>query len=88
VHDSTGGQATVSPIVDFARVALACGYRSGRTCDGLVAFGRALNAAFTAPGPHLIHLHIRPGSVENLGRPTVKPPDVARRFRDFLATPP
>jgi phosphonopyruvate decarboxylase len=88
VHDSTGGQATVSPTVDFARIALACGYRSGRTCDGLVAFGRALNAAFTSPGPHLIHLRIRPGSLEKLGRPTVKPPEVARRFRDFLATAP
>lgn len=88
VHDSTGGQATVSPLVDFARIALACGYRSGRTCDSLVAFGRALTAAFTAPGPHLIHLRIRPGSLEKLGRPTVKPADVARRFREFLATPP
>jgi phosphonopyruvate decarboxylase len=88
VHDSTGGQATVSPIIDFGRIALACGYRSGRTCDGLVAFGRALNAAFTAPGPHLIHLRIRPGSLEKLGRPTVKPPEVALRFRDFLAIAP
>jgi phosphonopyruvate decarboxylase len=88
VHDSTGGQATVSPIVDFARIALACGYRSGRSCDGLVAFGRALNAAFTSPGPHLIQLRIRPGSLEKLGRPTVKPPEVARRFRDFLTTAP
>jgi phosphonopyruvate decarboxylase len=26
VHDSTGGQASVSPNVDFAAVALACGY--------------------------------------------------------------
>jgi phosphonopyruvate decarboxylase len=88
VHDSTGGQATVSPIIDFARIALACGYCSGRTCDGLIAFGRALNAAFTAPGPHLIHLRIRPGSLEKLGRPTVKPPEVALRFRDFLAIAP
>src|SRR3546814_4314128 len=28
VHDSTGGQQTASPGVDFARVALACGYRN------------------------------------------------------------
>jgi phosphonopyruvate decarboxylase len=87
VHDSTGGQATVSPLVDFARIALACGYRSGRVCDGLIAFGRALNAAFATPGPHLVHMRIRPGSLEELGRPTVKPQDVARRFREFLATP-
>src|SRR6202012_2616416 len=32
-HDSTGGQPTVSPPVDFAAVALACGYRHAFTCD-------------------------------------------------------
>jgi phosphonopyruvate decarboxylase len=35
----------------------------------------------------MIHLRIAPGSMEKLGRPTVKPADVARRFRDFLAQP-
>jgi phosphonopyruvate decarboxylase len=29
VHDSTGGQATVSAGVDFAGIALACGYATG-----------------------------------------------------------
>ena len=84
VHDSTGGQATVSPGVDFARVALACGYRSGASCDDLAGFDSAVSTALFEPGPHLIHLRIEPGSMDNLGRPTVKPPEVARRFRDFL----
>ncbi|HEX6143392.1 MAG TPA: phosphonopyruvate decarboxylase [Geminicoccaceae bacterium] len=84
VHDSTGGQATVSPVVDFARVALACGYATGTVCDHLAGFEQALGAAFATPGPHLVHLRIRPGSISNLGRPTVKPPEVARRFRAFL----
>lgn len=86
VHDSTGGQATVSPVTDFARVALACGYATGTACDHLDAFEHALRTAFAAPGPHLIHLRIRPGCITNLGRPTVKPPEVARRFRAFLAS--
>ena len=42
VHDSTGGQATVSPNVDFAGVALACGYASGASADSLAGFERAL----------------------------------------------
>jgi phosphonopyruvate decarboxylase len=88
VHDSTGGQATVSPVVDFARLALACGYATGTACDHLAGFEQALRAAFGTPGPHLIHLRIRPGSIANLGRPTIKPPEVARRFRAFLASPP
>ena len=84
VHDSTGGQATVSPNVDFAAVALACGYASGASADSLAGFERALAATHTEPGPHLIHVRIAPGSLANLGRPTIKPPEVARRFRQFL----
>jgi phosphonopyruvate decarboxylase len=37
------------------------------------------------PGPHLIHARIAPGSMANLGRPTIKPREVARRFQRFLA---
>ena len=84
VHDSTGGQATVSAGVDFARIALACGYRGGAACDGLDGFETAFKAALESPGPHLIHARIKPGSLEKLGRPTIKPPEVARRFRAFL----
>lgn len=85
VHDSTGGQATVSPSVDFASVALACGYRAAFSCDDLEGFEAACASALSAPGPHLIHARIAPGSIAKLGRPTVSPPEVARRFKAFLA---
>ena len=84
VHDSTGGQATVSANVDFARVALACGYRRAATCDSIEGLTQALSEALAAPGPALVHLRIAPGSIEKLGRPTIPPPEVARRFRAFL----
>ncbi|MBT5179139.1 MAG: phosphonopyruvate decarboxylase [Rhodospirillaceae bacterium] len=84
-HDSTGGQATVSPHIDFAGVAAACGYRSAWTCDDTAGLVEALGAMKTTDGPHFIRMKIAPGSIDNLGRPTVKPPDVARRFRDFIA---
>src|SRR6185369_12618585 len=38
VHDSTGGQSTVSASVDFAAVALACGYATGSRVDDLGGF--------------------------------------------------
>jgi phosphonopyruvate decarboxylase len=87
VHDSTGGQATVSPSVDFAAVALACGYASGATCDSSGGFERAFRETRSGPGPHLIHARITPGSLAKLGRPTIAPAEVARRFRQFLAAP-
>ena len=84
VHDSTGGQATVSAGVDFAAIAIACGYAYAASCDDLTGFRAALAEA--QDGPALIHLRIAPGSMTKLGRPTVLPADVALRFRDFLAT--
>ena len=85
VHDSTGGQATVSPNVDFAAVAQACGYPRAFRCDGEAGFALALEAAFAgSPKPVLIHALIAPGSRAGLGRPTIAPREVARRFRSFL----
>ncbi len=85
VHDSTGGQATASATVDFAGVALACGYAYAADCDSLAGFEAALRACADVPGPSLVHVRIAPGSMNKLGRPTVKPEAVARRFKAFLA---
>ncbi len=85
VYDSTGGQATVAPNVDFAATALACGYARGFSCDGLEGLQEAVTRALGAPGPHLVHMRIAPGSASGLGRPTVKPYGVAWRFKEFLA---
>ena len=84
VHDSTGGQATVSPLVDFPGVALACGYPNAMDCDGLDGFETAYKAAARSGGPSLIHVRIAPGSMAKLGRPTVAPHEVARRFKAFV----
>jgi phosphonopyruvate decarboxylase len=85
VHDSTGGQATVSASVDFAAVALACGYAWAASANTLDGFEAALMAAQEGPKPALIHMRIAPGSMAKLGRPTITPGDVARRFKTFLA---
>ncbi|HEU5321472.1 MAG TPA: thiamine pyrophosphate-dependent enzyme, partial [Methylomirabilota bacterium] len=85
VHDSTGGQRTVSTSVSFAGVASACSYRRAASCDDLPGFERALRDSLAAPGPHLIHVAIAPGSIPDLARPKTPPAEVARRFRAFLA---
>lgn len=86
VHDSTGGQATVAGSVNFAAIAAACGYRIAISCDDMAGFGVALKQALDQQnGPTLIELAIAPGSMEKLGRPTVKPSEVAARFSAFLA---
>jgi phosphonopyruvate decarboxylase len=84
-YDSTGGQPTVSPHVDFASAAIASGYACGFRCDDLAGFDDALAEAKAAKGPSLIHMKILPGSLKDLGRPTISPAEVAQRFRVFLA---
>ena len=85
VHDSTGGQSTVSASVEFAEIAVSSGYVTAAKCDSVTGLVKAYTAALASDGPHLVHMRIQPGSLKELGRPTVKPPEVARRFRDFLA---
>src|SRR5438876_4232668 len=77
VHDSTGGQATVSPHVDFAAVALACGYRQAASCDDLAGFDAAFAEALAAVGPVFVQLRIAPGPLEKHGRPPIPPHEVA-----------
>ena len=86
VHDSTGGQATVAASVDFAAVALACGYAYAASADDVDGLARGWSAAKAAGGPAMIHLRIAPGSMATLGRPTVTPAEVAQRFKAFLAS--
>ena len=84
VHDSTGGQSTVSASVEFAEIAISSGYLTAAKCDSLDGLEKAYAAALSSDGPHLIHTRIQAGSLKELGRPTVKPPEVARRFKAFL----
>jgi len=84
-HESTGGQATVSANVTYADAAIACGYRGAMVCDTPDGFEAALILALNSPGPHLIHARINAGTIENLGRPTISPIEVAQRFQAFLA---
>ena len=83
-HDSTGGQPTPSPAVDFAVVAAACGYRDTTTVHTTGALRDELERQLATPGPSLIRMVIRPGTRSNLGRPTLTPRDGWLRFRSFL----
>ena len=84
-HLSTGGQATVSAHVNFAEIAASCGYRFAARTRSLSGARAALEAARAVPGPRFIHIDVAPEAVAGLGRPTIPPRDVARRFRAHLA---
>ena len=84
VHDSTGQQLTNASTVDFTSVAISCGYKISYLVNNLNGFERSLKESLKKKGPIFINVKIKPGSINNLGRPTVSPNKVARRFQDFL----
>jgi phosphonopyruvate decarboxylase len=83
-HDSTGGQRTVSGVVDFVGVAAATNYRHAISAERLDDVRAAVKFLRHQSGPSLLHVRIRPGSPKNLGRPTVKPHEVKERFMAWL----
>ena len=85
VHDSTGGQATVSAGVSFAEIAAACGYASSLETDEVSRIGTWLSeppadGACSLQGPTFARLFTRPGSPDGLPRPSVTPIDVRTRL--------
>ena len=85
VHDSTGGQATVSASVSFAEIAAACGYASSLETDDVSRIGAWLSeppadGACSLQGPTFARLFTRPGSPDGLPRPSVTPIDVRTRL--------
>ena len=84
-HDSTGAQATVSANVRFADIAAACGYAVAYDGDDLNLIDELFSTG-KVTGPRFGHLKIRIGTMENLPRPDIKPPEVLRRLMQHIGT--
>ncbi|OXS72627.1 phosphonopyruvate decarboxylase [Lysinibacillus sp. KCTC 33748] len=84
VHDSTGGQNTVSHNVDFVNIAAACGYEKSCYIHSLHELEKCIQEWKMAKGLTFIYLKISKGSKQNLGRPKVTPSEVKTRLQRFL----
>ncbi|HJS90887.1 MAG TPA: phosphonopyruvate decarboxylase [Steroidobacteraceae bacterium] len=83
VHDSTGGQATVSSSVSFASVAAACGYADSLETDDVADIAAWLQAP-PAAGASFARLLIRAGTAHGLPRPALSPLEVKQRLLQHL----
>jgi phosphonopyruvate decarboxylase len=86
VHDSTGGQATVSPQVSFAEMAAACGYASALETSDLARISSWLTER-PIDGARFARLFIRSGTPSDLPRPSVTPVDVKTRLMRHIGAP-
>lgn len=85
-YSSTGSQPTVSPRVDFAAMALACGYRHGLAVEGRSELAVALADIPALDGPILLAIKVRSGNDHGIARVSdhYTCPEVADRFRQRL----
>jgi phosphonopyruvate decarboxylase len=81
LHESTGGQSTVSRAVSLAGAARACGYRSA---DEAVTDAELLSFLRASGGPSLLQLKTKRGVPEGLPRPDVRPRQVKQRLMDHI----
>jgi phosphonopyruvate decarboxylase len=86
VHDSTGGQATVSPRISFAMMAEACGYASSLETGDLGQISSWLNER-PLDGARFARLFIRAGTPGDLPRPAVTPVEVKARLMQHIGAP-
>ncbi len=83
-HESTGGQFTVSPGINYPMLAEAFGYPGTFTAETPDELEKIIHDWDRTGGLAFVYVPIAVGAPETLGRPKTKPFEVTRRFKDFL----
>lgn len=83
-YDSTGGQPTVSLIVEFEKVALACGYKTSKSVEKKSDLIKAVKEMKSSEGPAMLIIKVNKGSRGDLGRPTTTPIENKESFMKTL----
>ncbi|MBF0382869.1 MAG: phosphonopyruvate decarboxylase [Magnetococcales bacterium] len=86
IHESTGGQSTISHSIDFCAIAHACGYPQVEKTTSPGELGTLLNR--TQGALSFIHVKTKPGVMEDLPRPSITPAQVAVRLGNFIKSSP
>ncbi|MBU0959247.1 MAG: phosphonopyruvate decarboxylase [Nanoarchaeota archaeon] len=79
-YDSTGGQPTVSSTVNFAQIALACGYNFSQTAKTKKELIYSMEEMKKNTGPNLLIVKVNKGARKDLGRPTTTPIENKEEF--------
>lgn len=84
VHESVGGQATSSRFMDIPELVKANGYTNVFFTDNEEGLLTRLGNFMKATGPNFLEVKIKPGSRENLSRPTETPLKNKELFMSFI----
>jgi len=83
-HESVGGQETAAKDVDLSSIVDSMGTNRVLNAETLGELNKAMVEIQSGEGPSFLEVKVRPGSREDLGRPTVKPVDNKIDFMSFL----
>lgn len=84
-YDSTGGQPTTSPALDFGKIALGCGYNYVKTVFTKNELMTEINLIRDIRGPVMVIVKIKKGARANLGRPSISPIKNKEYFMEYLS---
>ncbi|MFJ5767808.1 phosphonopyruvate decarboxylase [Lysinibacillus sp. NPDC093210] len=84
LHESTGGQKTVSSIVDFVKIAEGANYDQVDQLNSLKDLNDSIHGWNRNMKLTFGYFKTTKGIKENLGRPTISPVEVKNRFMTYL----
>jgi len=82
--ESTGGQSTTTEQADFSKTAASFNYPGSYYAHNLNELKKLIQEWKTNPMCTLIHLKTKPGTINNLQRPSITPDEVKTRFMAWL----
>ena len=84
VHESVGGQNTAARDLEMTAIVNSLGASKIFKAETLADLEANISDFISCSGPSFLEVKIRPGSREDLGRPTIKPVDNKEKFMKFL----
>lgn len=84
VYASTQNQPTVSPSIQFDKIALASGYRQAYKVSSAGELKDLLESIKDSEGPNLVWVKIAPGNKEGVGRVLISPEEIRNNFMQAI----
>ena len=84
VHESVGGQATAARSLEISKIVKAMGFNNVLKVQSLSRLKNKFKNFMEGEGPSFLEVKIKPGSRNDLGRPTIKPNENKLAFMKSL----
>ena len=84
VHESVGGQETTVKSIDVPSLIKSNGYKNVFFSDDKRNLRGQIIHFIRSEGPTFLEVKVKPGSKDDLGRPTVKPIENKKAFMKFV----